>query len=213
MWGKGRSCSPRNLLAAFGKQQLEGEDLRHGYPSEGCRGDEEKRDTMPSPGETAVTGTQGNKAAGDAEEIHTITLLAQKRDFSRTSAQIVLESVVEMVGDVLCSNNAQGALTAIAEACSLPWTAKTTMLLPFSQDNPRIHAKILEWLSRRDHKGEGEDAILPPGKLAIHLQQQHSLESKTAQGRPLVSQLPSKDANVKLLPPFQGCATVTSLGV
>lgn len=81
------------------------------------------------------------------KKLHTITLLAQKGDFSRTSAQIVLESVVEMVGDVLCSNNAQGALTAIAEACSLPWTAKTAMLLAFSQDNSRIHSKFLDWLS------------------------------------------------------------------
>ncbi|XP_065496630.1 cytoskeleton-associated protein 5-like [Caloenas nicobarica] len=81
------------------------------------------------------------------KKLHTITLLAQKGNFSRTSAQIVLESVVEMVGDVLCSNNAQGALTAIAEACSLPWTAKIAMLLAFSQNNCRIHSKILDWLS------------------------------------------------------------------
>ncbi|XP_010571421.1 PREDICTED: cytoskeleton-associated protein 5-like [Haliaeetus leucocephalus] len=81
------------------------------------------------------------------KKLHTITLLAQKGHFSRTSAQIVLESVVEMVGDVLCSNNAQGALTAIAEACSLPWTAKTAMLLAFSQNNSRIHSKFLDWLS------------------------------------------------------------------
>ncbi|PKK20936.1 cytoskeleton-associated protein 5 [Columba livia] len=81
------------------------------------------------------------------KKLHTITLLAQKGNFSRTSAQIVLESVVEMVGDVLCSNSAQGALTAIAEACSLPWTAKTAMLLAFSQNNCRIHSKILDWLS------------------------------------------------------------------
>ncbi|XP_054691558.1 cytoskeleton-associated protein 5-like [Grus americana] len=81
------------------------------------------------------------------KKLHTITLLAQKGDFSRTSAQIVLESVVEMVGDVLCSNNAQGTLTAIAESCSLPWTAKTAMLLAFSQNNSRIHSKILDWLS------------------------------------------------------------------
>uniref|UniRef100_A0A8B9BTH4 TOG domain-containing protein n=1 Tax=Anser brachyrhynchus TaxID=132585 RepID=A0A8B9BTH4_9AVES len=82
------------------------------------------------------------------KKLHTITLLAQEGDFSRTSAQIVLESVVEMVGDVLCSTSAQGALTAIAEACSLPWTAQTAMALAFSQNNSRIQTKILDWLSK-----------------------------------------------------------------
>lgn len=82
------------------------------------------------------------------KKLHTITLLAQEGDFSRTSAQIVLESVVEMVGDVLCSTSAQGALTAIAEACSLPWTAQTAVALAFSQSNSRIQTKILDWLSK-----------------------------------------------------------------
>ncbi|XP_035190680.1 cytoskeleton-associated protein 5-like [Oxyura jamaicensis] len=93
-------------------------------------------------------GSKETKLQVMQKKLHTITLLAQEGDFSRTSAQIVLESVVEMVGDVLCSTSAQGALTAIAEACSLPWTAQTAMALAFSQSNSRIQTKILDWLSK-----------------------------------------------------------------
>ncbi|XP_009680506.2 cytoskeleton-associated protein 5-like [Struthio camelus] len=81
------------------------------------------------------------------KKLHTITLLAQKGNFSRTSAQIVLENVVEMVGDVLCGSNAKETLTAIAEACSLPWTAKRAMSLAFSQNNSRIQSMILNWMA------------------------------------------------------------------
>ncbi|XP_010222690.1 PREDICTED: cytoskeleton-associated protein 5-like [Tinamus guttatus] len=81
------------------------------------------------------------------KKLQTITLLAQKGNFSRTSAQIVLENVVEMVGDVLCSDNAKEALTAIAEACSLPWTAEKAMSLAFSQNNYRTQSMILKWIS------------------------------------------------------------------
>ncbi|XP_010018318.1 PREDICTED: cytoskeleton-associated protein 5-like [Nestor notabilis] len=95
-----------------------------------------------------LQGHEETKLQVMQKKLHTITLLAQKANFSRTSAQIALESVVEMVGDVLCSSNAQGTLTAIAEACSLPWTAKTAMSLAFSQNNSRIHSKILDWLSK-----------------------------------------------------------------
>lgn len=81
-------------------------------------------------------------------KLDTITLLAQKRDFSQTTAQIVISDAVETVGDVLCSKSAQEALTTIAEVCSLPWTAKTAMLLAFSQKNSSIQTKILDCLSK-----------------------------------------------------------------
>ncbi|XP_050758614.1 cytoskeleton-associated protein 5-like [Gymnogyps californianus] len=116
------------------------------------------------------------------KKLHTITLLAQKGDFSKTSAQIVLESVVEMVGDVLCSNNAQGALTAIAEACSLPWTAKTAMLLAFSQNNSRIHSKILDWLSNAilEFGFAGMEAKALVNTLKIALAAVHSSVQRSA---------------------------------
>lgn len=44
--------------------------------------------------------------------------------FSRTSALAVLNAVVDKAGDVKCGLRAQEALTSIAEACTLPWTAE-----------------------------------------------------------------------------------------
>ncbi|XP_033919680.1 cytoskeleton-associated protein 5-like [Melopsittacus undulatus] len=116
------------------------------------------------------------------KKLHTIILLAQKGDFSRTSAQIALESVVEMVGDVLCSSNAQGTLTVIAEACSLPWTAKTAILLAFSQNNSRIHSKILDWTSKAilEFGFEGMEAKTLVKALKIALTALHSGVQRSA---------------------------------
>ncbi|XP_061308171.1 cytoskeleton-associated protein 5-like [Pezoporus flaviventris] len=116
------------------------------------------------------------------KKIHTITLLAQKGDFSRTSAQIALEIVVEMVGDVLCSSNAQGTLTAIAEACSLPWTAKAAMSLAFSQNNSRIHSKVLDWTSKAilEFGFEGMEAKALVKTLKIALAALHSGVQRSA---------------------------------
>ena len=57
-------------------------------------------------------------------KLHIVALIAQKGNFSKTSAQIVLDGLVDKIGDVKCGNNAKEALTAIAEACMLPWTAE-----------------------------------------------------------------------------------------
>lgn len=57
-------------------------------------------------------------------KLHIVALIAQKGNFSKTSAQIVLDGLVDKVGDVKCGSNAKEAMTAIAEACQLPWTAE-----------------------------------------------------------------------------------------
>lgn len=57
-------------------------------------------------------------------KLHIVALIAQKGNFSKTSAQIVLDGLVDKIGDVKCGNNAKEAMTAIAEACVLPWTAE-----------------------------------------------------------------------------------------
>uniref|UniRef100_A0A8C5ZML4 Cytoskeleton-associated protein 5 n=1 Tax=Marmota marmota marmota TaxID=9994 RepID=A0A8C5ZML4_MARMA len=57
-------------------------------------------------------------------KLHIVALIAQKGNFSKTSAQIVLDGLVDKIGDVKCGNNAKEAMTAIAEACMLPWTAE-----------------------------------------------------------------------------------------
>ncbi|KAG7257363.1 hypothetical protein CRUP_022799 [Coryphaenoides rupestris] len=44
--------------------------------------------------------------------------------FSKTSASVVLDALVDKVGDAKCGAKAKEALSAIGEACSLPWTAE-----------------------------------------------------------------------------------------
>uniref|UniRef100_A0A8D2LMZ9 Cytoskeleton associated protein 5 n=1 Tax=Varanus komodoensis TaxID=61221 RepID=A0A8D2LMZ9_VARKO len=80
-------------------------------------------------------------------KLHIVALVAQKGTFSKTSAQIVLDGLVDKIGDVKCGNNAKEALTAIAEACQLPWTAEQVMSMAFSQKNPKNQSETLNWLS------------------------------------------------------------------
>lgn len=58
-------------------------------------------------------------------KLQVVSAVAQRGSFfSRTSALAVLEAVVDKAGDVKCGVKAQEGLTAIAEACTLPWTAE-----------------------------------------------------------------------------------------
>lgn len=81
-------------------------------------------------------------------KLHIVALIAQKGHFSKTSAQIVLDGLVDKIGDVKCGNNAKEAMTAIAEACMLPWTAeqvRDTELLPpsFLSFSPSFNIRLL----------------------------------------------------------------------
>ncbi|XP_068947644.1 cytoskeleton-associated protein 5 isoform X1 [Petaurus breviceps papuanus] len=80
-------------------------------------------------------------------KLHIVALVAQKGHFSKTSAQVVLDGLVDKIGDVKCGNNAKEALTSIAEACLLPWTAEQVMSMAFSQKNPKNQSETLNWLS------------------------------------------------------------------
>uniref|UniRef100_A0A8C2YTX6 Cytoskeleton-associated protein 5 n=1 Tax=Chinchilla lanigera TaxID=34839 RepID=A0A8C2YTX6_CHILA len=80
-------------------------------------------------------------------KLHIVALIAQKGNFSKTSAQIVLDGLVDKIGDVKCGNNAKEAMTAMAEACMLPWTAEQVMSMAFSQKNPKNQSETLNWLS------------------------------------------------------------------
>lgn len=80
-------------------------------------------------------------------KLHIVALVAQKGNFSKTSAQIVLDGLVDKIGDVKCGNNAKEALTAIAEASLLPWTAEQVMSMAFLQKNPKNQSETLNWLS------------------------------------------------------------------
>uniref|UniRef100_A0A8C5MTL3 Cytoskeleton associated protein 5 n=1 Tax=Leptobrachium leishanense TaxID=445787 RepID=A0A8C5MTL3_9ANUR len=80
-------------------------------------------------------------------KLHIVALLAQKGNFSKTSAYVVLDGLVDKVGDVKCGGNAKEALSAITESCSLPWTAEQVVSLAFAQKNPKNQSETLNWLS------------------------------------------------------------------
>lgn len=62
-------------------------------------------------------------------KLHIVGLIAGKGSFSKTSALVVLDGLVDKIGDVKCGGNAREALTTIGEACSLPWTAEQVGLV------------------------------------------------------------------------------------
>ncbi|KAL7862680.1 hypothetical protein SRHO_G00116640 [Serrasalmus rhombeus] len=80
-------------------------------------------------------------------KLHIVGLIAQKGSFSKTSALVVLDGLVDKIGDIKCGSNAKEALTAIGEACSLPWTAEQVVSLAFAQKNPKNQAETLNWLA------------------------------------------------------------------
>ncbi|KAG5839923.1 hypothetical protein ANANG_G00210390 [Anguilla anguilla] len=80
-------------------------------------------------------------------KLHIVGLVAQKGSFSKTSAGVVLDGLVDKVGDVKCGLKAKEALTAIGEACSLPWTAEQVVSMVFAQKNPKNQAETLNWLA------------------------------------------------------------------
>uniref|UniRef100_A0A671SZL5 Cytoskeleton-associated protein 5-like n=1 Tax=Sinocyclocheilus anshuiensis TaxID=1608454 RepID=A0A671SZL5_9TELE len=80
-------------------------------------------------------------------KLHIVGLIAQKGSFSKTSALVVLDGLVDKTGDVKCGSNAKEALTAIGEACSLPWTAEQVVSMAFTQKNPKNQAETLNWLA------------------------------------------------------------------
>lgn len=60
-------------------------------------------------------------------KLQVVATVAQKGSFSKTSALAVLEALIDKIGDVKCGAKAKEALTGIAEACSLPWTAEQVL--------------------------------------------------------------------------------------
>ncbi|XP_029438954.1 cytoskeleton-associated protein 5 isoform X2 [Rhinatrema bivittatum] len=80
-------------------------------------------------------------------KLHIVSLIAQRGNFYRTSALVVLDGLVDKIGDVKCGGNAKEAMTAVAEACMLPWTAEQVVSLAFAQKNPKNQSETLNWLS------------------------------------------------------------------
>ncbi|XP_078271596.1 cytoskeleton-associated protein 5 isoform X2 [Rhinoraja longicauda] len=80
-------------------------------------------------------------------KLHIVALIAQKGNFSRTSAEVVMDGLVDKIGDIKCGIKAKEALTAIAAACSLPWTAEQVVAMAFAQKNPKTQSETLNWLT------------------------------------------------------------------
>ncbi|XP_056137705.1 cytoskeleton-associated protein 5 isoform X2 [Lampris incognitus] len=80
-------------------------------------------------------------------KLHIVALIAERGKFSKTSALVVLDGLVDKVGDVKCGGNAKEGLTAIGEVCSLPWTAEQVVSMAFAQKNPKNQAEALNWLA------------------------------------------------------------------
>ncbi|XP_055365710.1 cytoskeleton-associated protein 5 isoform X1 [Betta splendens] len=80
-------------------------------------------------------------------KLHIVALIAQRGQFSKTSAFMVLDGLVDKIGDIKCGVNAKEGLTAIGEACSLPWTAEQVVSMAFAQKNPKNQAETLNWLA------------------------------------------------------------------
>uniref|UniRef100_A0A3Q0SS83 Cytoskeleton associated protein 5 n=1 Tax=Amphilophus citrinellus TaxID=61819 RepID=A0A3Q0SS83_AMPCI len=80
-------------------------------------------------------------------KLHIVALIAQRGQFSKTSASVVLDGLVDKVGDIKCGGNAKEGLTAIGVACSLPWTAEQVVSMAFAQKNPKNQAEALNWLA------------------------------------------------------------------
>lgn len=64
-------------------------------------------------------------------KLHVVALIAERGQFSKTSALMVLDGLVDKIGDIKCGVNAKEGLTAIGEACSLPWTAEQVFIVFF----------------------------------------------------------------------------------
>ncbi|XP_053160664.1 cytoskeleton-associated protein 5-like [Hemicordylus capensis] len=109
------------------------------------------------------------------KKLHIVTLIAQRGNFSKTSAQFVLGNLVDKVGDVICGSDTKEALTAVAEACGLPWTARKVTEAAFSQDSPRTHSETLNWLSSviKDFGFDGMEAKALVGYIKSALTAAH----------------------------------------
>lgn len=90
-------------------------------------------------------------------KLRIVALIAQKGNFSKTSANVVIDGLVDKVGDVKCGGNSKEALSAIAEACSLPWTAEQVrcqLATFFVGCSKSTHLSILKMgtVPKNDHK-------------------------------------------------------------
>lgn len=78
-----------------------------------------------------------------------IAILAEKSNFTRTSAEFVCKPLVDKIGDIKAGGKAKEALTAIAEAVTLGLVAENAVHYAFNgQKNPKNQAETFNWFSQ-----------------------------------------------------------------
>ncbi|KAJ8023557.1 Cytoskeleton-associated protein 5 [Holothuria leucospilota] len=78
-----------------------------------------------------------------------IAILAEKSNFTRTSAGFVYKPIVDKIGDIKVGAKAKEALTAIGEAVTLGFIAEHVIKYAFEgQKNPKNQAESFNWFSQ-----------------------------------------------------------------
>ncbi|XP_045035689.1 cytoskeleton-associated protein 5 [Daphnia magna] len=80
-------------------------------------------------------------------KLEAVKFLAEKSDFSKRSAEYVINDVVDKLSDAKNGSITTEALTAIAEATSLDFVANQVTDFAMGQKNPKVQAEALVWLS------------------------------------------------------------------
>nr|CAH0109138.1 unnamed protein product [Daphnia galeata] len=80
-------------------------------------------------------------------KLEAVKYLAEKSDFSKRSAEYVINDVVDKLSDAKNGSITTEALTAIAEATALDFVANQVTDFAMGQKNPKVQAEALIWLS------------------------------------------------------------------
>ncbi|XP_046898136.1 cytoskeleton-associated protein 5-like isoform X2 [Hypomesus transpacificus] len=80
-------------------------------------------------------------------KLRVVEAAARRGVFSRAAAGAVLAVLVERLGDAKCGGSAREALSSVAEACSLAWTAQQVVSMAFAQKSPKSQCEALSWIA------------------------------------------------------------------
>ena len=80
-------------------------------------------------------------------KLEAVKFLAEKSEFSKRSADLVIPDVVDKLSDAKNGSITTEALTAIAEATNLDYVSTNVTDFAMGQKNPKVQAEALIWLS------------------------------------------------------------------
>ena len=80
-------------------------------------------------------------------KLEALKYLAEKSEFSKRSAEYVINDVVDKLSDAKNGSITTETLTAIAEATALDFVANQVTDFAMGQKNPKVQAEALIWLS------------------------------------------------------------------